>query len=138
MSENGGGLVNKADALRNEGKYTTRKKAIEYWNKAIRLKPDYADATTGRGRLTVPFGSINVLLKITTRPSPKPIMLMPTYNRGNAYNISRPCIAGPELFSNVPSKTYNKATPPKNRILPSPTAAGGLLLSKPWPVSTGD
>ncbi|MCX5809769.1 MAG: tetratricopeptide repeat protein [Proteobacteria bacterium] len=40
---------NKAIELWQDGKYTDPKKAIEYLNQAIRLKPDYADAHNNRG-----------------------------------------------------------------------------------------
>lgn len=49
MSETAVEWFNKADALRNEGKYTDPKKAIEYLNNAIKLKPDYAKAYYSRG-----------------------------------------------------------------------------------------
>src|SRR5665811_2260077 len=39
----------KANALLDGGKYTDQKKAIEYLNEAIRLKPDFVYAYVGRG-----------------------------------------------------------------------------------------
>ncbi len=39
----------KASALWQDGKYIDPKKAIEYLNQAIRLKPDYAEAYNNRG-----------------------------------------------------------------------------------------
>jgi tetratricopeptide (TPR) repeat protein len=41
--------VNQALALRDRGKLTDPKKAIEYLNNAIKLQPDYADAYLSRG-----------------------------------------------------------------------------------------
>jgi len=57
MSETAGDWFNKADALRNEGKYTDPKKAIEYLNKAIRLNRIMLMLLQPWGGLQFPFAA---------------------------------------------------------------------------------
>ena len=76
----------KAMALWQDGKYSDPKKAIEYLNKAIRLKPDDADAYGNRGNAYHNLGQyqraiedINEVLRL------KPDDARAYYNRGLTY-----------------------------------------------------
>ncbi len=76
-----------AVALRDGGKYTDPKKAIEYFNNAIKLQPDYAAAYNSRG---VAYGRDLGQYQRAIEDYNKVIRLKPDYapaynNRGNAY-----------------------------------------------------
>ena len=53
-------------ALFEEGKI---KEAIDHYNKAIRIKPDYPSSTATGEMLTLNSASINVPSRIITKPS---------------------------------------------------------------------
>ena len=58
---------------------------IEDLNRAIQLKPRYADAYTNRGNTYLKKGSIPVRLKTITRRYNSNRFFKPYYNRGNLY-----------------------------------------------------
>jgi tetratricopeptide (TPR) repeat protein len=70
----------KADALRDEGKYTDPQKAIEYLNNAIKLQPDLAEAYINRGVAYYDLGQYQRAIKDYS----KAISLQP--NAADAYN----------------------------------------------------
>jgi len=77
---------NKSLALWDGGKFTDQKKAIEYLNNAIKLKPDYAGAYVNRG---VAYYNL-IQYKRAIEDYTEAIRLQPDYagaftNRGNAY-----------------------------------------------------
>jgi tetratricopeptide (TPR) repeat protein len=77
----------KALELWQDGKYTDPKKAIEYLNDAIRIKPDLADAYINRG---IAYGGLGQYQKaiedFNEALSLKPDYALAYNNRGNAYN----------------------------------------------------
>ncbi|MCX5808970.1 MAG: tetratricopeptide repeat protein [Proteobacteria bacterium] len=77
----------KASALWQDGKYTDPKKAIEYLNNAIRLKPDYARAYNNRGIAYNNLGQYQQAVEdFSTAIRLKPDDADVYSNRGIAYN----------------------------------------------------
>jgi tetratricopeptide (TPR) repeat protein len=81
-------LLNDASALCSSGKCTDPKKAIEYLNEAIKLKPDLAEAYNNRGNVYVDLGQHQQAITDYNEA----IRLKPDYdraysNRGSAYFI---------------------------------------------------
>jgi len=88
MGETAVDWFDKANALwdKSGGKFTNPKKAIEYLNRAIKMKPDYIGAYNSRGLANFNLGkyqraveAYNEALRL------KPDFADAYYNRGNAY-----------------------------------------------------
>ena len=81
--------LNKAIALRADGKYTDPGKAIEYLNEAIRLKPDYVAAYNARGNAYEDLGqNQRAIQDYDTAIRLKPDYVEAYNNRGISYIIS--------------------------------------------------
>ncbi|MCX5815905.1 MAG: tetratricopeptide repeat protein [Proteobacteria bacterium] len=77
----------KATALWQDGKYSDPKKAIDYLNKTIRLKPDYADAYYNRGVAYTKLGQYQQAIKDYDEAIRlKPDYADAYYNRGIEYD----------------------------------------------------
>ena len=76
----------KALALWADGKFSDLQKAIEYSQKAIQLKPDYADAYNYRGSTYMDLGQLQSAIQdYDTAIRIKPDLAKAYSNRGNAY-----------------------------------------------------
>jgi len=86
MSETAVDWFDKANALGDGGKFTDPKKAIEYLNNAIKLKPDYVEAYNNRGLAYFNLGQYQRAIKDYNKALRlKPDFTKAYYNRGSAY-----------------------------------------------------
>ena len=88
MSETAVDWFDKANALWDEdgGKFTDPKKAIEYLNNAIKLKPDYVEAYNNRGLAYFNFGQYQRAIEDYNKALRlKPDFAKAYYTRGSAY-----------------------------------------------------
>lgn len=103
--------------------YTDPKKAIEYLNNAIKLKPDYADAYYDRGVAYVSLGQHKLAIEDFSHV----IKLQP--NSANAYNNRGLAYAG-ILQYQLATQDYNKAISIKANLASAYAGRGSVYFKQ--------